>query len=115
MNHIHRLVFNAATGLYQVVSELGSKSQGRGARAGVILPHRSGQGAASGPVWAASGGIGDVGNGFAGGAAGVTPSGHGGAIMAVLSVLAAEAMALPSLFQVSTGPSGRSPGGRFRH
>jgi len=37
MNHIYRLVFNSATGLCQVVSELGSKSNGLAASVGSAL------------------------------------------------------------------------------
>ncbi|TMU73963.1 autotransporter outer membrane beta-barrel domain-containing protein [Pseudomonas fluorescens] len=102
MNHIYRLVFNSSTGLCQVVSELGSKSQGSGAGTGIVLPQKSGLAmicllalaTASGSVWAAPGGAGfnGSGNGGAtgvagqagtgvnafGGAAGVAPGGNGG-------------------------------------
>lgn len=63
MNQIYRLVFNSATGLCQVVSELGSKSQGSGAT-GTVSPRQAGLAmacllalvTASGSVWAAPGG-----------------------------------------------------------
>ncbi|MBP3996442.1 ESPR-type extended signal peptide-containing protein, partial [Pseudomonas koreensis] len=102
MNHIYRLVFNSATGLCQVVSELGSKSQGGGATAGTVQPQKAGLAmvcllalaTVSGSVWAAPGGAGFHGgggggatgmagqaggnNGGIGGAAGVAPGGNGG-------------------------------------
>ncbi|MDI2146192.1 autotransporter-associated beta strand repeat-containing protein, partial [Pseudomonas sp. ITA] len=105
MNHIYRLVFNSATGLCQVVSELGSKSHSNGTATGPALPGQAlalvgllTLATASGSVWAAPGGAavvlpggqvpgaggatgiaGQPGNlGGSGGAAGVAPGGNGG-------------------------------------